>query len=404
MQKEIPLMNLARQYDCIKNEINPAVLEVLASGHYIMGDEVTNFEKRFADYCGTKYAIGVGNGTDALVLALKSIGVGMEKDDEVIVPAMTFFASAEAVSLVGAKPIFVDVNLHDGLIDASQIVSKITKNTKAIIPVHLYGKCADMDTIMSIAEKYNILVIEDAAQASGAIYKGRKAGSIGHIGCFSFFPTKNLGCAGDGGAITTNIEVYANICRALRVHGSGNEGLFAYNVYNSGNQLESVDFCDHPSKYFNFLIGYNSRLDAIQARILNTKLDYLDRWNNIRQQIAFQYDSRIASRYVKIYRDNSRDNMPIYYVYNLYCESRNDFAKYLKIKGISTGIYFPVPLHLQYVYRNLGYVEGDFPNAEQISHNYISIPMFPELTQDEIDYIISAINEYDPRVITYGKN
>lgn len=387
----IPLMNVSRQYTSIKEEIDTIVLKVLASGAYILGDTVKAFEEAYADYIGVNYAVGVGNGTDALVIALKSLNIG--KDDEVITTAMSFFATAEAIAAVGATPVFVDCTEDTFLIDPQKIEEKITVKTKAIIPVHLYGQCADMDTILGIAEKYKLYVIEDAAQAAGAEYKGKKAGSMGDIGCFSFFPTKNLGCAGDGGIIVTNQKSVYRKSRAYRVHGSGLDGLFTYQSLQGIDSTEEIDFKENLPKYYNFVIGYNSRLDALQAAILKTKLNHLDNWNKQRRIIAEKYNHQIFNPKVTL-PYIAKENQPIFYVYMLKVKERDGFRKYLKENGIETGVYFPVPLHKQKVFESLGYQNGDFPNAEMMADHTVAIPMFPELSIEEQEKIVKCVNQY----------
>lgn len=387
----IPLMNVSRQYTSIKEEIDTAVLKVLASGAYILGDTVKAFEEAYADYIGVNYAVGVGNGTDALVIALKSLNIG--KDDEVITTAMSFFATAEAIAAVGATPVFVDCTEDTFLIDPQKIEEKITVKTKAIIPVHLYGQCADMDTILGIAEKYKLYVIEDAAQAAGAEYKGKKAGSMGDVGCFSFFPTKNLGCAGDGGIIVTNREAICRKSRAYRVHGSGLDGQFTYQSLNGIENTETLDLNGNLPKYYNFVIGYNSRLDALQAAILKEKLMHLDRWNEQRREIAENYKNQICNAKVTL-PYIAEENQPIFYVYVLKIQERDRFRKYLEENGIATGVYFPVPLHKQKVFESLGYQNGDFPNAEMVADHTVAIPMFPELSIEEQEKIVKCVNQY----------
>ena len=387
----IPLMNLTRQYESISEELNTTVIDILQSGQYIMGKSVEEFEKMFAEYIGIKYAIGVGNGTDALVIALKAAGV--RSGDEVITCAMSFFSTAEAIVTVGAVPIFVDC-VHDGfLIDASKIEERITDKTKAIIPIHLYGQCAEMDKILHIAQKYKLQVIEDAAQAAGACYKGKKAGSIGDIGCFSFFPTKNLGCAGDGGIITTDDENLYRQCKAYRAHGSGTDGYYTYCKVNGLAYAEEIDFGENQPKYYNYVVGQNSRLDAIQAAILKVKLPYLEDWNDVRRKIASRYDSEIQNPAVHIL-GNAPNCIPIYYVYVVSVQRREHFMEYLKEKEITTGIYYPIPLHLQKVFENYNYKRREMPNAEYLADYGVAIPMFAELTEKEIDYIIDVINQY----------
>lgn len=387
----ISVMNVQKQNNRIAEDLDSVVLEVLHSGKYILGDSVSRFEREFAEYCGVKYAIGVGNGTDALVIALKALGIS--EGDEVITAGMSFFATAEAIASVGATPVFVDCRKDTFLIDAELIEEKITSRTRAIIPVHLYGQCADMDRIKNICKNKNIKIIEDFAQAAGASYKGQRAGSMGDVGCTSFFPTKNLGCAGDGGMITTNDEaVYKNVL-ALRVHGSGNNGLFMYRMNNKLPEDTVFDFGNYLPKYFNFVLGYNSRLDAMQAAILSVKLKYLDEWNKRRTEIAKCYYEGINNRKVSLpYVEE--ENVHSYYVFPLIVEDRDKFREFLLSQGVETGVYFPVPLHLQKAFESLNYKEGDLPVAEFMASNVVVIPMYPELEQSEIEKVISAVNAY----------
>lgn len=385
----IQLMDISRNYKTVEEEINKVVIEVLKSGQYIMGENVKKFEQEFSDYIGTKYAIGVGNGTDALVIALRAIGV--QKGDEVITTAMSFYATAEAISAVGAKPVFIDCDEITYTIAADKIEEKITEKTKAIIPVHLYGQCADMDKINEIAKKYNLTVIEDVAQATGALYKGKKAGSLADISCFSFFPTKNLGCVGDGGIILTNSEDLARKCRAYRVHGSGLDGKYTFEQL-EGKNIENINFGENLPKYYNFLIGYNSRLDEIQAAILRVKLKRLDEWNNRRIEIANIYSKEIFKKEI-IKPVCKSENKHVYYTYVILTKEREMLRKKLKENEIGSGVYFPVPLHLQKVYENLGYKEGDMPVAEKLAKYSLAIPMFEGLTTEEIEKIIRVIND-----------
>ena len=385
-------MNVTRQYASIQDELDRAALDVLHEGQYILGKTVEDFEKKFATYCGVQYAVGVGNGSDALVMALKACNV--DQGDEVITTAMSFSATAEAITSVGAAPVFVDCTRDTDCIDPTGIERKITNKTKAIIPVHLYGQCADMGAINGIAKKYGLKVIEDCAQAAGATYEGKKAGSLGDVGCVSFFPTKNLGCAGDGGIIVTNNESIYRQCRAFRVHGSGLDGLYTYGIQNGvGVSEETMDFHGNLPKYYNFVAGYNSRLDALQAAILNVKLPYLDGWNEQRRKIAKQYDERITNQLIKK-PIVAKDNTHIYYVYTITTEKRDELREYLKKNDISSGVYFPVPFHLQKVYEGFGYKYGDMPNAEFVGEHSMVLPMFPELTQEEIDKVIDAVNRW----------
>ncbi|WP_294372281.1 DegT/DnrJ/EryC1/StrS aminotransferase family protein [uncultured Clostridium sp.] len=389
----IPLIDLKAQYKSISEDIDRVTKEVLSSAGYIMGKNITEFEKEFAEYIGVKHAISVGNGTDALVIALKSLGIG--PGDEVITATFTYFASAECISAVGATPVFVDVEKDTFNMDPSKLEEKITDKTKAIIPVHIFGQSADMDPINEIAKKHNLKVIEDACQAVGAKYKGKMIGTLGDAACFSFFPTKNLSCAGDGGMIVTDDDDIATIARALRTHGSGETGQKAYNLLN--NITEEVetskdgdDTVYNPLKYYNYLIGFNSRLDAIQGAILRVKLPHLDSWNNGRRRVAKIYNEAFKESNV-VAPSVREENEPIYHQYVLQCDDREAMLNKLKEKGVATGVYYPIPLHLQKVYADLGYKEGDMPVAEYLSHRTFAIPVYPELTEEQINYIIDSI-------------
>lgn len=367
---KIPLLDLKAQYRTIEDEINRAVIGVLESGNYIMGDNVKAFEEEIASYLGVKHAISVANGTDALVITLNAFNLG--PGDEVITSPFTFFASAECISRVGAIPVFADVDAETFNIKPTEIEKKITKRTKAIIPVHVFGRTADMDKIMELAQENGIIVIEDACQAIGAEYKGKKIGSIGNAGCFSFFPTKNLGCYGDGGLIVTNDDIVAEKIKLLRTHGS-------------------------KEKYLHSQIGYNSRLDEIQAAVLRVKLRYIDKWNDARKKKAKMYNDMLNGRVEKIPKmDDEKKN--VFHLYTILALKRDELKAFLEKKGISTGVYYPLPLHLQEVYRGLGYKEGDMPVAEEISKKAISLPLYPELEEKHIRYIASqVINFYERR-------
>jgi len=392
--KNIPLLDLKRQYTAIQAEAEVAICSILASGAYIMGTNVKAFEEEFATYCGIKHAISVANGTDGLVIALKALNIG--PGDEVITTPYTFFATAESISAVGAIPVFVDVRPDTYNIDGKLIEAAITERTRAIMPVHIFGQPAEMDKINIIAKKHGLKVIEDACQAVGASYHGKRVGGLADIGIFSFFPTKNLGCAGDGGMITTNDDNLAAICRALRVHGSGEGGRVAYNLlYATDEQLEEAagdNTVYDPRKYYNYLIGHNSRLDEIQAAILRIKLKKLDEFNQNRQQIAAYYNQELAgTEYIK--PTNPEDTESVYHLYILQSEKRSEVVKSLAAKGIATGIYYPVPLHMQKAYRDLNYKSGDLPVAEHLSQRTFAIPGFPELTAGERTYIAAALRE-----------
>ena len=389
----IPLIDLKAQYESLSDELNKAALEVLSSANYILGKNVVEFEKEFAEYVGVKHAISVGNGTDALVIALKAMGIG--EGDEVITTPFTFFATAESISAVGATPVFVDVDKNTFNIDVTKVEEKITSKTKAIMPVHIFGQSADMDEINKIAKKHNLLVIEDACQAIGGKYKGRNIGALGDVACFSFFPTKNLGCAGDGGMIVTDNDDLAVIIRALRTHGSGENGQKAFNLLNGIEedimQVESGnDTVYNPLKYYNYLIGYNSRLDAIQAAILRVKLREIDNWNSKRRDIVNIYNDEFKELdLVTPVCDGNNEH--VYHMYILQSENRNEVLEKLKERGVATGVYYPVPLHLQKVYKSLGYKEGDMPVSEYLSHRTFAIPVYPELTEEQIKYIVDSV-------------
>lgn len=394
---QIPLINLRKQYETIKSDADKSVLDVLSSANFIMGENVKTFEKEFADYIGIKHSISVANGTDALVIALKALGIG--EGDEVITSTFTFFATAESISSVGAIPVFVDVRKDTFNIDSDMIEEKITSKTKAIMPVHIFGQCADMDEINGIAKEHNLKVIEDACQAVGGEYKDRKVGTLGDIACFSFFPTKNLGCAGDGGMIMTDDDNLATICKGLRAHGSGENGKKAYNLLNNITEEVEEDISTdntvyNPLKYCNYIIGYNSRLDEIQAAILRVKLPYLDEWNEKRRANAEYYNKKLSNTgLVTPFEDKHVKH--VYHMYVLQSEKREEMVDYLKESGIATGVYYPVPLHLQKAYTALGYESGDMPIAEYLSHRTFAIPMFAELTDEEKEYIVKTIKEFD---------
>lgn len=389
----IPLIDLQAQYKSLEEELNKAALEVLSSAKYIMGENVIEFEKEFASYIGVKHAISVGNGTDALVLALKAMGI--KSGDEVITTPFTFFATAEAISAVGAVPVFVDVEKETFNIDVTKIEEKITNKTKAIIPVHIFGQAADMDEINKIAKKHNLLVLEDACQAIGGKYKGKNIGALADAACFSFFPTKNLGCAGDGGMIVTDNDDIAIIARALRTHGSGENGQKAYNLLNNiTEEVKTAEGVDdtvyNPLKYYNYLIGYNTRLDAIQAALLRIKLKEIDKWNAKRREIVKIYNDALQnSDYVTPFCREDVEH--VYHMYILQSEKREEVIAKLKKAGVATGVYYPIPLHLQKVYKDLGYKEGDMPVAEYLSHRTFAIPVYPELTKEQVEYILSRL-------------
>ncbi|RLB07773.1 MAG: erythromycin biosynthesis sensory transduction protein eryC1 [Deltaproteobacteria bacterium] len=364
---QIPFVDLKAQYDDIKEELQEAIERVLMSGVFVGGEEVEEFEKEFASYCGVRFAIGVGSGTEALHLALLACGVG--RGDEVITVPNTFIATTEAITLTGARPIFVDIDPASYTIDTAQVESAITERTKAIIPVHLYGQPADMEPILALAERYHLKVIEDAAQAHGAEYKGRKVGSMGDVACFSFYPSKNLGAYGDGGAVVTDDNYIAQKVRMLRNHGS-------------------------KKKYTHEIEGLNSRLDAIQAAVLRVKLRYLDQWNQQRKERAYLYDRLLEGTQGVIRPKVREDSTHVFHLYVIRTKRRDLLREYLAQRGISTGIHYPVPLHLQPAYSYLGIGEGAYPMTEQVAREILSLPMYPELKKKEVEAVVGEIKEF----------
>ncbi|WP_053217127.1 DegT/DnrJ/EryC1/StrS family aminotransferase [Virgibacillus senegalensis] len=364
----IPLINLKRQFTTIEKEIVTAVNDVIQSGNYILGPRVSELEKKAAQRLGTADAITLGNGTDALALTLEAFGIG--SGDEVITSPFTFFATAEAISRAGAVPVFADVTPDFFTIDPEEVAKKITSRTKAILPVHLFGQPADMDEINAIAKEHDLIVIEDACQAFGAFYKGMPVGSLADAGCFSFFPTKNLGTLGDGGMVTTSDEQIAAKIRKLRAHGS-------------------------EQKYYHDMIGYNSRLDEIHAAILLICLQHIEDWNNQRKKLANHYNDAFSDLKTLLPPRTKPDRTHIYHLYCLKTENRDQAVDFLQERRISTGIYYPCCLHLQSAYKDLGYKHGDFPVAEQLSDQLFAIPMHPFLGEDEQQIIISAVKEMD---------
>ena len=384
---QIPPFSLDEQISEIGDEIEKALIKVFRSGKYIGGEEVASFEKAFALAIETSYSVSCNSGTDALILALRSLNIG--EGDEVITSSFSFFATAEAITSVGARPVFVDIDPENYLMDLDLIEKVITPRTKAILPVHLFGQPIDMDKIMAIAEVNNLKVVEDCAQAAGAHWRGKPVGSYGDVGCFSFFPTKNLGAAGDGGAITTNNLELAKTIRELAVHGM-------------------------PKRYFHTNIGYNSRLDSLQAAILNVKLTRLNKWIERRKAIAINYISQLSSiESIELPSNNLSNNsfhswnqfviriMDNSFVKNIKATSedvfdntnRDLFKNELHRLGVNTIIYYPIPIHLQPAYRELGYTEGSLPVTEKVCSQVISLPIFPELKFIQQSYVIDRIKE-----------
>ena len=370
IEVNVPLLDLKAQYHQIKEEIDAAVAEVFESQYFILGPKVKAFEERIAAYTGASYAIGCASGTDALLLALMALDVG--PGDEVITTPYTFFATAGSIARLGAKPVFCDILPDTYNIDPDAIEAAITPKTKAIIPVHLYGLVADMDRILAIAVKNGIPVIEDAAQAIGSGSPWGDAGTLGHIGCFSFFPSKNLGGAGDGGMMTTNDESIAASLGILRVHGS-------------------------KPKYYHSVVGVNSRLDALQAVVLDVKLNYLESWSEARRANAAMYNGLFADRGLL-----DRISVPVTpegftHIFNQYVirtPKRDELRDCLKEKGVGTEIYYPVPLHLQECFAGLGYGEDSMPVSEKAAAETLALPIYPELTDDMQAYVVDAIADF----------
>lgn len=362
----IPFVSFLPMERELEDSIRSSFERVFESSRYIGGSEDRRFEKAFADYCGTKHGIGVGNGLDALMLSLKALGI--KKGDEVIVPSDTYIATALAVTYVGAKPVFVEPDIRTFNIDPDRIEAAITENTKAVMPVHLYGQPCNMDPIMATAEKYGLYVVEDCAQAHGASYKGRKVGTFGIAAGFSFYPGKNLGALGDAGAVVTDDTDLAEKVRALGNYGS--------------------DY-----KYHHIYKGNNSRLDEIQAAFLSAKLPHLDRMNRDRQRIARMYTEGITNpKIIKPYVPEGC--VPVWHIYAIRCSEREALERYLNEKGIGTNKHYPIPMHLQECYKYLNIPKGSLPVAEEISATELSIPMFYGMTDDETEYVIDAINRF----------
>ena len=394
---EVKILDLTRQYETIREDVERAVCEQMAGGMYIGGQAVADFEQRFAEYIGVKHAVSVNSGTDALVIALRALGI--RAGDEVITTPFTFFATAEAIAMVGAVPVFVDVEEDTYNIDPLKIEERITGKTRAILPVHIFGQPADMDKIMEIARQNNLSVIEDACQAAGAAISGVKAGAMGNVGCFSFFPTKNLGAFGDGGMITTNDDSVATICRALKEHGMAQNGAKArYLLDGVEDELEGTvapDGLYNPYKYYNYLIGYNSRLDALQARVLGIKLKYLDRFNRRRGEIAAFYEKELG-HCQGIVTPKVRDGgvSPVWHQYALKCGEKDALGNYLAAQRIGSAAFYPVPLHLQKAFGYLGYRKGDLPAAERLAGQTVCLPIYPELKQEELEYVVSHVRKF----------
>ena len=377
----IPLLDLKAQYAAIKEDVNLAIQDVLESQHFILGPKVEQCEKAIAAYSQCQHGIGVSSGSDALLVCLMAENIG--PGDEVITTPYTFFATVGAISRLGATPVFVDIDPKTYNLDISQIRAKITDKTRAIIPVHLFGQIADMDPIMDVARERNLVVIEDAAQAIGAEYKGRSAGSIGHYGCFSFFPSKNLGAIGDGGMVVTNDAARAERVRILRAHGS-------------------------KPKYYHRVVGGNFRLDAIHAAVVSAKLPYLDNWTSGRQRNAELYDQLFLEHGLRAVVDGREivgvpavvTDRHIFNQYVIRVSRRNELQAYLKSKGVGTEVYYPVPMHLQECFAYLGHSVGAFVESEAAANETLALPIQPELNEHQLRYVVDCIREFmmnDPK-------
>lgn len=362
----VPFVDLKMQHQELGEELRGAFARILDDASFIAGPDTNAFEEAFARYLGCGHAVSVSSGTAALHLALLGLGVG--QGDEVVTTPHTFIATAEAITAVGARPVFVDVDPVSYTLDPNQVEARITPRTKAILPVHLYGQPADLGPLLSIARARRLALVEDACQAHGAEYRGRKAGTLGDAGCFSFFPSKNLGCCGEGGAVVTNNATLAERIRLLRAHGSRR-------------------------KYEHRFPGFNFRMEALQGAILSVKLKYLDRWNARRRALASQYNQRLAEAGVILPIE-----MPyarhVYHLYVIQSPERDALRGHLAACGIETGLHYPVPVHLQEAYRGLGYQEGDFPVTESITRHILSLPMFPEMALEVVDYVSSAVDDF----------
>jgi dTDP-4-amino-4,6-dideoxygalactose transaminase len=361
----VPILDLKAQYKSIQPEVDVAISQVMDESQFSFGPILEKFEHEFADYCGAAHCIGVGNGTSALELMLRGHGIG--SGDEVITATNSFFASSAAISLVGATPVLCDVLEETANMDPASFKNAITDKTKAVIVVHLYGQPADMDAIKKIAKEKNILVFEDAAQSHGALYKGQKTGSLGDSAAFSFYPSKNLGGCGEGGGVLTDDDAVAKKIRSLRHHGSSD-------------------------RYHHEVVSGNHRMDAMQAAVLSVKLKHLDEWNAKRREHAEKYREKLAGSNVEMF-DVIEGADPVYYLFVIKSKNRDDLMKKLEAKGIQSQIHYPIPIHLQKAYVDLGYKEGDLPIAEKLAKEILSIPMFAELTEAQIEEVCATIKE-----------
>jgi len=362
----VPFCDLRVQHDALAGEIQAAIARVIRSSAFILGREVSAFEEQFAAYIGTRFAIGTSNGTTALMVALQALGVG--PGDEVVVPAMTFFATAEAAALLGARPVFVDIDPKTLTMDPRLLSAKITSKTKVILPVHLYGHPADLDPIRSIASRFNIKLLGDCAHAHGALYRGRRVGGIEDCAAFSFYPSKNLGCLGEAGMITTDDPAIARLCRLYRDHGSDR-------------------------KYVHDCVGTNARMEGLQAAVLAVKLPYLDTWNGERMSIARFFNERLSTLPLELPRE-AKGSTHVYHVYQVRTSARDEAVEYLTRMGVSVTLHYPVPMHLHGGFAYLGGEKGDFPVAEEIARTTLSLPCFPGMTEGQQSYVAGCVCSY----------
>lgn len=365
-KNKIPFLDLQRQYLSIKDEVLKVTEQVFDAQSFSQSDYVEQFEDNFSNYCSTGFCAGLSNGTSAIHMAIRGLGIG--KGDEVLIPANTYIASVWGSIYEGATPVFVDCNPHTWNVDINELEKRITPKTKAIMAVHLYGQPCDMEAILNLANKHNLLVIEDASHAHGAKLKGQKVGGFGDAGCFSFYPGKNLGAYGEAGAITTNNADLDKTVKIMRNQGSEN-------------------------KYWNTTIGYNLRMDGLQGAILDIKLKYLDEWNEKRKAIAQRYQTEITHPEVR-WQIQAENTESVYHLFVITVKERDRFMRYMNDHNVFPGLHYPVPCHLQEALQYLGYQQGDFPNSEKLSAHCVSLPMFAELLEDEVSYIIEKINHY----------
>jgi dTDP-4-amino-4,6-dideoxygalactose transaminase len=365
-QMKVPFLDLKAHHASMMDEFDGAIREVIESSAFAGGPFVERFEQEFAAYCGSKYAIGVGNGTDALWLTLLALGIG--EGDEVITVPNTFIATAEAITYCKARPVFVDVDETTFTMDPAELKKSLTARTKAIIPVHLFGQTADMDPILEFARAHGLFVIEDAAQAHGAEYKGRKTGTIGDAGCFSFYPGKNLGAFGEAGAVVTNDAELRKKIQNLRDHGQ-------------------------TRKYYHTMMGWNCRMDGIQAAVLSIKLRHLDKGNLLRREHALQYARAFAGIDAVAMPFEADYAQHVYHVYAIRVQERDEVRRFLEERGIGCGVHYPIPIHLQEACRDLGHKRGAFPIAENLAKEFLSLPMFPELTEEQIEHVARCVSE-----------